>query len=1180
MHGLTFQQLATLHPFHFVLDGQMQVVQEGYSLKKIIPGATGSLFEHLFVHSDPPFSIDPQGVLQTSGDTFTLTTTTGALLRGRFFPDNKANLLFFFGAPVCPGGMAEWGLTGDDFPLDFPQREVPRHNIAEIADYRLQLLSKVFMSVSDPILIEDLDGNVLEMNDEAVRAYGWQREELIGKSFKTILPPRHHAKSDTLLRCCTAGEEIVSLEGERLTRDGRQVPVLLSMTLLRNDQDQPAAIVTIAKDISARKEKELELEKQRALLAEQVNLRTAQLQAAIETAEKANDELKELQERLSIALDSAQIGIWEFDARTRKETWDDRMYELFGIDKATAADPHTEFARGVLPEDLVKLREEIRLTMAGEMDYDTVYRVRWPDASLRYIKGSGLVIRDPDGAPLKVIGANYDITELKNYEANLHVAKEAAESANRAKSDFLARMSHEIRTPMNAVIGMTHLALQTELTAKQRDYLRKAHSSAISLLDIINDILDFSKIEAGKLELENTDFSLDELLEQLSNVFAMKAAEKNIELLFNVHPDVPTFLKGDPLRLRQILINLTGNALKFTHSGEIIVSINLLERDDQRVRLQFSVADTGIGMNEEQLARLFSSFSQADGSTTRKYGGTGLGLVICKRLVSMMQGDINVLSQPGVGSTFTFAALFSPSLRCLEEEFPVPVWMQGLQALIVDDSPVSRRILQYALESFGITVSTVNSGEEALTAVAAAPAIAATDPPGEPYRLILMDMEMAGMDGIETSRRILAGAQPQGSPKIIMVTAYGQENVARQAASAGIHGFLVKPVSKAALFDAIMECFGFPSARRAATKDDQSALSRTGPIRGSRILLIEDNPINQQVATELLEQAGLSVTVTDNGAEGVGLATSGDFDIVLMDIQMPAMDGYTAARLIRENGKTTLPIVAMTANAMAGDREKSLAAGMNDHLTKPIDPEELYGMLAAWILPAVRPIPDQPVAGNGNGKKDRPTTGIVPAIAGIDTHIGLTRLNNNSDLYVQILKKLVEDHRVDADRIRAAVDTGDHAQALRLAHTMKGIAGSIGAHSLQHRSTLLEQALHQEQHDRLDKLLVDFAEQLTAVCISIQGAFPLTAETAADSELPTGDENELLALLRELTPCIQKRKPKPAAEIMTGIKQYYWPSHDQRLTELDRAVKKYQFKEAGAILLSLLQVLDEQGEQK
>jgi PAS domain S-box-containing protein len=1166
MYGLTFQQLATLHPFHFVLDEQLTVVQEGSSLQGIVAGATGSRIDQLFIDTHPPISSDRQSILRHAGKTFTLTTRTGGKLQGMFHPDNDRKLLFFFGGPAISGQLAEPGLSRNDFPLSDQsfaaspavRWEEHRH---ENSEYRLHLLSKVFMSVSDPILIEDLDGNVLEMNDEAVRAYGWDRHELIGRSLKTILPLELHAFSDTLLRHCREGREISNLEGERLTRDGRTIPALITMTLLRDDEGTPTGIVTIAKDISARKEKELDLEKQRSMLEEQAKIRTALLQSAIETAEKANAELQKVQERLSIALDSAQIGIWEFNAKTREETWDDRMYELFGIDKATAADPHTEFARGVLPEDLRKLQEEIRLTMAGEIDYDTVYRVRWPDGTLRYIKGSGLVIRDPDGTPLKVIGANYDITELKEYEAKLHIAKEAAEAANVAKSDFLARMSHEIRTPMNAIIGMTHLALQTELTAKQRDYLKKAHGSAISLLDIINDILDFSKIEAGKMELESTDFSLDEVLEQLSNVFAMKAAEKNLELLFHVDPDVPTFLRGDPLRLRQILINLTGNALKFTSSGEIVVAIKQLETDGMTVRLQFSVTDTGIGMTETQLAKLFRSFSQADGSTTRKYGGTGLGLVICKRLVSMMQGEINVESRHGSGSTFTFSALFSTSSRCLEEEFPVPEWMQGLRTLIVDDSIVSRRILRYALESFSMSIATVTSGEEAIATIADAPA-------DSPCQLVIMDMEMAGMDGIEASRRILADSHSDRSPKIIMVTAYGQERVAREAASAGIHGFLVKPVSKAALFDAVMECFGYPSTRHASISTDQSVLETTRPIQGAKVLLIEDNAINQQVATELLEQACIRVTVADNGAQGVSLATSGDYDLVLMDIQMPEMDGYTASRLIREHGNHSLPIIAMTANAMAGDREKSLAAGMNDHLTKPIDPAELYRTLTAWIPPGDRTIPDS--RQNGTGKNSRISAARIPEISGIDTHIGLTRVNNNPELYLQLLKKLVEDHSDDARRIKAALEADDTATAQRIAHTMKGIAGSIGAHTLQHRSTMLEQAFQLQQDEQITDLLGGFAELLAMICTNVRAAIGSTIDDQPVPELPVGAEAELLTILQELDPHIRRRKPKPATETMAKIRLFRWPRHENQLAELDRMIKKYQFKEAGAILEYLL----------
>ncbi|MDK9706001.1 MAG: response regulator [Desulforhopalus sp.] len=1139
MHGLSFPQLAKLHPFHFAVDSRLIVVQEGESLHTVVGSAIGTPLAQLFTFLMPVVAPDWDSIHLHADNTFLLQAIDHPIqLRGKFFPGHDRQLLFFFGEPAGPA-------TIDD-------------EVDDTVQMRLQLLSKVFMSVSDPILIEDLEGNVLEMNDEAVRAYGWQRQELIGKSLKTILPPKQHARSDTLLQRCQAGLEINNIEGERWTKDGRIIPVLLTMTLLRDQGGRPTGIVTIAKDISARKQKEQELEKQRRLLEDQVALRTSQLQAAVESVEKANSELQQVQERLSIALDSAQIGIWEFNAKTKVETWDDRMYELFGVDKTTAANPHQEFAKGVLPEDLIKLQEEIRLTMRGEIDYDTVYRVRWPDGTLRYIKGSGLVIRDSDGAPIKVIGANYDITELKNYETNLHIAKEAAEAANIAKSDFLARMSHEIRTPMNAVIGMTHLALQTDLTAKQRDYLQKAHGAAISLLDIINDILDFSKIEAGRMELEATDFSIDEVLEQLSNIFAMKAAEKNLELLFHVHPEVPAFVCGDPLRLRQILINLTGNALKFSSQGEIVVAIKLLESSETAVRLHFSVTDTGIGMTEEQLQKLFTSFSQADGSTTRRYGGTGLGLVICKRLVHLMQGDIKVTSSPGQGSTFCFTAVFTPSPKSSQQEFAIPDWFSDLRALIVDDSAVSRRILGYALESFRIPFTAVNSGEEALAAIDAAA--------DARYRLILMDMEMAGMDGITASKRIFAKYQGETAPKIIMVTAYGQERLAKAASAAGIHGFLVKPISKAALFDAILECFGFAPERQACARPGDAAFQQTRFIGGSRVLLVEDNPINQQLAAELLLQANLQVTLAENGVQGVAAATSERFELILMDIQMPEMDGYTASGMIRAAGNTLTPIIAMTANAMAGDREKSLAAGMNDHLTKPIDPAELYAIIAKWIAPV-----DQTQQGSRRSTSPPDAIPLEPRLAtipGIDTSAGLQRVNSSPQLYRQLLEKFIEDHRSDAEKIAEYLQTGDTATALRTVHTLKGIAGTLGALALQEQAAALEQALLQDDREHYPLLLSTLTRQLQETSEHIDSALAATAIAPAQTmDLQGGTEHQLRAILQRLETPIKKRKPKPAMEILAELQDFHWQEEYQKeLALLEKLVKKYQFKEAGAIL--------------
>ncbi len=1150
MHGLSFHQLAQVQPFHFAVDSRMVVVQEGAALHRVAATATGSPFHRLFRLLEPALAAEP-AVIRAHLDSQwqLLAINSGVRLTGRFFHDAGQDLFFFFGAPLA------------DQPVICSNQA------------RLRFLSRVLMTVSDPILIEDLDGKIIEVNDEAVRVYGWPRQELLGQSVKMLLPPGHHAFSDALLESCKAGRDIFNLEGERQSREGKILPALITMTLLRDEQGNPAGVVSIAKDISARKEKESKLEKQRQQLEEQVNLRTAQLQAAIREAEEANAQLQKVQERLTIALDSAQIGIWEFDARSKEETWDERMYEIFGIERATAADPHTEFARGVLPEDLVKLQEEIRMSLLGEIDYDTVYRVRWPDGSLHYIKGSGLVIRDGQGNPSKVIGANYDITELKEYEINLHIAKEAAEAANVAKSDFLARMSHEIRTPMNAVIGMTHLALQTELTAKQRDYLDKAHSSAVFLLGIINDILDFSKIEAGKLELEETDFSLDEVLEQLSNIFAVKAAEKNLELLFHVHPDVPAFLRGDPLRLRQVLINLTGNALKFTPAGEIVVAIRVQALAAERIRLEFSVRDSGIGLTEEQIGKLFASFSQADGSTTRKYGGTGLGLVICKRLVAMMGGEIRVESEYGAGSTFSFTADFAPSPRNLLEEFAVPEWFAGLRALIVDDSDVSRRILSGALESFGITATTVPSGEAALEAIAAAPV-------DHPFQLVMMDKEMAGMDGIETARRILADAPPGGKTKIIMATAYGQEHVAKEAAAAGIHGFLVKPVSRSALFEAIGESFGLASSRRSGQRSSGGVLPPS--LRGARVLLVEDNPINQQVARELLEQAGLLVKVVENGRLGVSEAVQGGYDLILMDIQMPEMDGYTASARIRAQGESMVPILAMTANAMAGDREKSLAAGMNDHLTKPIDPVDLYRALARWIAPGERPLPEseRPAADSGGAA---PVTLAIPTISGIDTALGLTRVNSNRQLYRQLLRAFVSDHGGDAERAGQCLENNDPATALRLVHTVKGVAGSIGALAVQQSAALLEEALRTGEAE-YRQLLADLTERLAGQCAAVEAALKGLDElegldgqkglAASAADQPEGRPAELFSLLSELRPHLARRKPKPAAELVARLQASRWPGECQDdLAELAAQVKKYRFREAEAALDRLLTAL-------
>jgi len=645
---------------------------------------------------------------------------------------------------------------------------------------------------------------------------------------------------------------------------------------------------------------------------------------------------------------------------------------------------------------------------------------------------------------------------MLNMMKDLDEARSEAEDATRAKSEFLANMSHEIRTPMNAIMGMAHLALKTDLTAKQYDYLKKVDISAKSLLGIINDILDFSKIEAGKMDMEAVDFQLEDTLDNISTLVGIKTQEKGLELLFKTDPAVPRALVGDPLRLGQILINLSNNAVKFTDAGEIVVATELVKEDKSQVTLKFSVHDTGIGMTAEQAAKLFQPFAQADSSTTRKYGGTGLGLTISKRLAEMMGGKIWVESNPGQGSTFSFTANLGLGKEKAKKRFKPASELRGTQVLVVDDNATSRSILQEMLESFSFEVSLASSGEEGITELEAASK-------DKPFELVIMDWKMPGMDGIEASRRIKDHKGLDKIPAIILVTAYGREEVMQQADEVGLEGFLLKPVSPSMLFDATMQAFGeaVPEISRITQRKEQEA-EALKHIQGARLLLVEDNEINQQVAREILEGAGLNVTLATNGLEAVNAVKENNYDAVLMDVQMPVMDGYTATREIRnlKSEIRNVPVIAMTAHAMAGDEDKSLQAGMNGHVTKPIDPDQLFATLQKWIQPsekrAMTQTPVVSVAPSGEAKVVSIEEWLPESLPGFDLADGLKRLQGNKKLYRKLLLDFAAGYGKAGIEIREALDAKDFDRTHSLVHNLKGLAGNLSATGLQAATVNME----------------------------------------------------------------------------------------------------------------------------
>lgn len=791
--------------------------------------------------------------------------------------------------------------------------------------------------------------------------------------------------------------------------------------------------------------------------------------------------------------------------------------------------------RDIVFTDDTKLRDQaIQEAVKGGNPWEIEYRIVHNDGHHRWVYECGRAVRE-DGK-VWLDGIILDNTSRKEMETALLVAREAADSANLAKSAFLATMSHEIRTPMNAVIGLSHLALQTPLSLRQKDYLTKIQGAANNLLGIINDILDFSKIEAGKLDVEEIDFELDEVLDNVSAVLGPRSSEKGLELLITRSSTIPPVLVGDPLRLSQVLINLTGNAVKFTDQGEVVIRVEALDPH----RLNFSVSDTGIGLSEEQLGGLFESFSQADTSTTRRYGGTGLGLAISKRLVEMMGGEIRVESTVGEGSTFSFTVGVRVSTKPPKQNFTPDADLQNLKVLLVDDNPTSLQVLEELMVSFTFRSLSASSGEEALALLEEA----STD---DPFDLVLLDWKMPGLDGIETSRRIREN--PRLNPRLILITGYGREEIKAQADRVGLDGFLMKPVSPSLLFDSIASVMG---------KGPDNSMSETSrsplpSFSGAKVLLAEDNEINQQVAQELLAQVDLKVTVVSNGKEALEAVLGGDFQLVLMDVDMPVMDGFTATRELRSRG-CNLPIFAMTAHVLAETKTKSKESGMDEHITKPINPTVLYETLARYLDSSLG---QAPVDGFDLGEL---------ALREVEVRKGLNRVAGNVKLYRKLLKDFARDYAQVIEQFQHA--TVEEARSL--AHSLKGASANLGA------VRVAESAGQIEKVTRAGGLFSPYLPALEqALCALLAELSTLEAEPTHQDETTSSSDKEIAENLHRCAEWAREGDIRVEEELASLKGSLHSRGFARLYTEIIERVENFDLDEAARLIEQLIsEVMD------
>lgn len=989
-------------------------------------------------------------------------------------------------------------------------------------------------SVADGILGVDKKGNFIFANESATKITGYSEEEILSSDLISLFAGDNEANltfEETEVYKAIQTKKVIRIANEYVLMSGaRELPLEYSISPVEDDQSDLACVIAL-QDITLRIQETERLEKMLEHLP------------VCMVIMNQNDEVEQIN----------QTGI-----------------ELLGFERdEIVGNPVDLFIPKEQVEShkalLKKFFQEEAVIDTRSLERD--FRVKHKSGKLIEIQAVYTPVHFHNGLYAAVMVR--DITLDRQAEFALLEAKRISDDASKAKSDFLANMSHEIRTPMNAIMGMSHLALGCELDRKPKNYVTKVYKAAESLLGIINDILDFSKIEAGKLDIEVIEFSLHDTFADLANIIGLKAGEKNLELLFDISPDVPVMLKGDPLRLNQILINLAGNAVKFTEQGQVVISVNVVtnvstSRCDE-INLEFSVKDSGIGMDDEQQKKLFQSFSQADSSTTRKYGGTGLGLTISKKLVELMNGQIWLESKAGEGSCFSFTTTLQVSdvidNKLVEQQ---KSFLADKRILIVDDNLLALDVLSSILKSFHCHVVAANSGEEAIELAKQATLA---------FDFIMLDWNMPDLDGIETYHIIKSQNNYQDN-QFILVTSNANDNDAVDQLKKSISSVLVKPVTSSSIFDEMMRLNGDEAySNTREMKRDDELIQNQQRLSGAKILLVEDNELNQELALELLKQSNIDVELAENGAIAVEKFSSKHFDGILMDLQMPVMDGFSATKIIRESDPS-IPIIAMTANAMVSDKEKVLASGMNDHITKPINVNTMFATIAKWISPSAKVSHDI----------DKPVLSVsslpekvieLPDFNAINTSAGLAVANGNKSLYVKLLGRFVSGQEDFVERFKTSMLKQDKEEVTRFAHTLKGSAGNIGATALQGYADQLELVCANDANtDELVNLLDQVTEELTLVLNELTGY--LAKENSVESTAPinnftfTEEFKVQLAQLLELVENFETESIELAEDILNQLKG---TKQEAVFTKIYQQIEGYEFTEAETALNEFIDIL-------